>query len=178
MKEDVLADFKVAGGQGRAGIVAQFCLVTLQVAADAGADQVDRAKVTGTGGGEPAAEEHPQANLQAVSKKGGTGVIAHGRCVTVKAALNAGALQADRTRAGVAGDPCSAQVERAASEPVSGQRRLVGMLDLASSQADEAQPGTPGEYATLKEAIFQLKVDIRGDVFQVKPTDDPGTPKA
>jgi hypothetical protein len=39
------------------------------------------------------------------------------------------------------------------------------------------QAGMPDEDAVLKEAIFEHKVDIRGEVFQVKPTSNPGTPK-
>ena len=51
------------------------------------------------------------------------------------------------------------------------------MFDLASDQAEVGQAGTPGEDALLSRAIVQLKVDIRGEVFQVKPTGDPGPPK-
>jgi hypothetical protein len=33
------------------------------------------------------------------------------------------------------------------------------------------------ENALLQEAIFQFKVDIRNEVFQIKPTGDPGPTK-
>ena len=51
------------------------------------------------------------------------------------------------------------------------------MFDLASGQADASQAGIPGEDAFLQEAICQLKIDIRGEIFQIKPTGDPGPPK-
>ena len=78
---------------------------------------------------------------------------------------------------GVADDPCPAQVEHAAGEPVGVQGWLGGVFELASGQADGSQAGIPGEDAFLQEAICQLKVDIRGEVLQVKPAGDPGPPK-
>ena len=51
------------------------------------------------------------------------------------------------------------------------------MLEPASVQADEGHAGVPGEDAFLQEAIGQLEVDIRGEVFQVKPARDPSPPK-
>ena len=51
------------------------------------------------------------------------------------------------------------------------------MFELASGQDDSSQAGIPGEDAFLEEAIGQLKVDIRGEVFQVKPAGDPGPSK-
>ena len=51
------------------------------------------------------------------------------------------------------------------------------MFDLASGQAEESQAGIPGKNAFLKETVVQLKIDIRGEVFQVKPAGDPGTPE-
>ena len=88
-----------------------------------------------------------------------------------------GAEQADRADVGVADDRCPAQVEHAAGEPVGVQGWLGGVFESASGQADESQAGIPGEDAFLKEAIGQLEVDIRSEVFQVKPAGDPGPPK-
>jgi hypothetical protein len=51
------------------------------------------------------------------------------------------------------------------------------MFELASGQGYGSQTGTPGEDAFLQEAIFQLQADIRDEVFQVKPTGDPGPPE-
>jgi hypothetical protein len=51
------------------------------------------------------------------------------------------------------------------------------MFELASSQSDGSQAGIPGENALPQEAIFQLKVDICGEVFQIKRAGDPGPPK-
>ena len=78
---------------------------------------------------------------------------------------------------GVADDSCPAQEEHAAGEADGVQRWLDGVFELASVQGDGSQAGIPGEDAFLQEAICQLKVDIRGEVFQVKPTGDPGPPK-
>ena len=51
------------------------------------------------------------------------------------------------------------------------------MFESASGQPDESQAGTPGDDSFLQKAISQLKVHIRGDVLQIKPTCDPGPPK-
>jgi hypothetical protein len=51
------------------------------------------------------------------------------------------------------------------------------MFEPASGQPDESQAGTTGDDSFLQKAISQLKVDIGGDVLQVKPTGDPGPPK-
>ena len=133
-----------------------------------GAGQADRAVLTAAGGGEPFAEEYVLADVQAVGEKGGAGVVVQARPVAFEAAADVGThqadratAQADRTGAGVAGDRCPGEGEHAASEPVGGQRRLGGMFEPASGQADESQPGTPGEDALLQQAISQLKVDIR-----------------
>ena len=48
-----------------------------------------------------------------------------------------------------------------------------GCSSRASGQADESQPGTPGEDALLQQAISQLKVDICREVLQIKPAGDP-----
>ena len=92
-------------------------------------------------------------------------------------AADVGAEQADRAGLGVADDSCPVQVEHAAGEAVGIQGWLGGVFDLASGQADESQAGIPGKDAFLQEAICQLKVDIRGEVFQVKPAGDPGPSK-
>ena len=148
-----------------------------RLAADAGAEQADRAVVAGAGGGEPAAEEHVLVDLQAVGDQGGAGVVAQVRPVAVELAADVGAEQADRAVVGVADDRCPAQDQHAAGEPGGVQGWLGGVFELASGQADEGQAGIPGEDAFLQEAIGQLEVDIRGEVFQVKPTGDPGPPK-
>ena len=88
-----------------------------------------------------------------------------------------GTGQADRADLGVADDPCSGQVKHAAGEPDGVQGWLGGVFELASSQADGSQAGTPGKKAFLKEAIFQLEVDFRREILQVKPAGDPGAPK-
>jgi hypothetical protein len=51
------------------------------------------------------------------------------------------------------------------------------MFESAPGQTDECQAGTPGKDAFIQEAIFQLKVDVRDEVLQIKPTSDPGPPK-
>jgi hypothetical protein len=48
------------------------------------------------------------------------------------------------------------------------------VFELASGQGHGSQVGMLREDAFLQEAIFQLKLDIRGEVFQVKPAGDPG----
>ena len=51
------------------------------------------------------------------------------------------------------------------------------MFYQASGQNEASQTGTPGEDTFLQEAIFQLEVDIGGEVLQIKPTGDPSPPK-
>jgi hypothetical protein len=183
-EEHALAHLQAVSDQGRAGVVAQLRPITQEAAADVGAGQADRTAVASAGGGEPLAEEHVQADLQAVGEQRGTAIAVQVRPIAFEAAADVGAGQADRTTTqadrvggGVAGDRCPGQSEHAAGEPVGGQRRLGGMFEPASGQADESQPGTPGEDALLQKAIFQLKVDIRSEVLQIKPTGDPGPPK-
>ena len=71
-----LADLQAVGVQGGAGVVAQARPGAVEAAADVGAEQADRAIVAGAGGGEPAAQEHALADLQAVGVQGGAGVVA------------------------------------------------------------------------------------------------------
>ena len=151
--------------------------VAVEVAADVGAEQADRAAAAAAGGGEPAAEEHALADLQAVGDQGGAGVVAQLRPVAVEVAADVGAGQADRADVGVADDPCSAQAEHAAGEPFSVQGWLGGMFELASGQAEEARRASRARTPSSRRQSCQLQVDIRGEVFQVKPAGDPGTPK-
>ena len=69
-----LADLQVVGDQGGAGVVAQDRPVALEVAADVGTDQADRA-AAGTGGSEPE-ERHGPADLQTIGGQGRAGVVA------------------------------------------------------------------------------------------------------
>ena len=64
------ADLHVVGVKGGAGVVAQARPGAVEGAADVGGGQVDRAELAGAGGGEPA-EEHGQADLQAVGDRAG-----------------------------------------------------------------------------------------------------------
>ena len=74
--------------------------VTSRLAADVGAEQADRAEAAAAGGGEPAAAGITcLADLQAVGGQGGAGVVAQLRPVTVEAAADVGAEQADRAEA-------------------------------------------------------------------------------
>ena len=129
------------------------------------------------GGGEPAAEEHVLADLQAVGVQGGAGVVAQVRPVQSSWPPMWAPRRLTAPTLGVADDSCPVQAEHAAGEPGGIQRWLGGVFELASGQADGSQAGIAGEDAFLQEAIAQLKVDIRGEVFQVKPAGDPGPPK-
>src|SRR5205823_11298041 len=71
-----LADLQAVGVQGGAGVVTQIRPGAVEVAADVGADQVDRPVAAAAGGGEPVAEEHGLIDLQAVGVQGGAGVVA------------------------------------------------------------------------------------------------------
>jgi hypothetical protein len=51
------------------------------------------------------------------------------------------------------------------------------VFDLASGQVESSQAGIPSKDAFRQEAIFQFKADTRGEVFQVKPSGDPGSPQ-
>ena len=62
--------------------------------------RLDRAVLAGAGGGEPAAEVHVLADLQAVGVKGGAGVVAQGRPGAVEAGRRCG------RRAGGPRRPC------------------------------------------------------------------------
>ena len=86
------------------------------------------------------------------------------RPVEVEAAADLGTGQADRTGAGVASDPCPAQGEHPAAEPVGVQWPPAGMFELASVQSDESQPGTLGEDTFLQETVTQQETDIGGEV--------------
>ena len=97
-EEHALADLQAVGDQGGAGVVAQGRPGAVELAADVGAEQADRAVLAGAGGGEPAAEVHVLADLQAVGVQGGAGVVAQGRPVTVEVAADVGAGQAGPRR--------------------------------------------------------------------------------
>ena len=107
---------QAVGVQGGAGVVAQFRPGAVELAADVGAGQADRAVGAVAGGGEPAAEEHALADLQAVGVQGGAGVVAQFRPGAVELAADMGAEQVDSSVGAVADDPCSGQQERAAGE--------------------------------------------------------------
>ena len=102
-QKHVLADLQAVGDQGRAGVVAQLRPGTVELAADVGAEQADRAAVAAAGGGEPAGQEHVLVDLQAVREQGGAGVVAQLRPAAVELAADVGAGQADRAEAAAAG---------------------------------------------------------------------------
>jgi hypothetical protein len=77
----------------------------------------------------------------------------------------------------VADDPCTPQVEHATCEPVSVKGRLGGMLESASGQGERSQAGASGADAFIQIAILQLKVDIGGEVLQIKQAGDLGSSK-
>ena len=172
----VLADLQVVGHQGGAGIVTQARPGAVEVAADVGIGQADRAVLAGAGGGEPA-EEHGLVDPQVVGHQGGAGIVTQARPGAVEPAADVGAEQADGAALTVADDRCPAQVQHTAGDPGGVHRWFSGVLEPASDQADEGHAGGPGGDAFLQEAIGQLEVDIRDQVFQVKPTRDPGSPK-
>ena len=68
----------------------------------------DSAALAGAGGGEPSAEEHALADLEAaVSGQGGAGVVVQARPVTQEAGADVGTGQVDRAEAaaGSGGEP-------------------------------------------------------------------------
>jgi hypothetical protein len=71
--------------------------------------QIDRhiIIITAAGDGQPVAEVHALADLQAVSVQGGTGVVAQARPLTEEAAADADADQADRTSLAGADEPAA-----------------------------------------------------------------------
>ena len=172
-----LVDLHDVSVQRGAGVVAQACPGAVQLAADVGTGQVDRAIGTGADGGEPAVQEHALVDAQAVGLQGGAGAVAQARPPARQLAADVAAGQVDRAGLGVADDRCLVQAERAAGEPFGVQGRLGGVFEVASGQVEVRQAGIPGEEAFLQITISQLKVDIRGEVCQVKPADDPGRPK-
>jgi hypothetical protein len=117
------------------------------------------------------------STCQAVSNQGRPGAIAQARPVAIEPAADAGTAQAGRAPVGAADDSRPLQAKHAAGETLGVQGWLGGVFDLASGQGDGSQVGIPGENAFFQEAVAQFKVDIRGEVFQVKPAGDPGTPK-
>ena len=58
-KDHVLADLQVVGGKGGPGVVAQVRPAAVELAADVGAEQADRAVGAVAGGGEPAVDGSP-----------------------------------------------------------------------------------------------------------------------
>ncbi len=86
----VQADLQAVGEKGRAGVIAQARPVTYQAATDVSTGQADRAIFAGTGGGEPFAEKHVLAYLQAVGEQGRARVVAQIRPVAFKAAAYVG----------------------------------------------------------------------------------------
>lgn len=82
-----LADVQAEGVQGRAGVVAQGRPGPVEVAADVGPHQPDRAVAAAAGGGEPVAEKHGLIDLQAVGVQGGARVVAQLRPVTFEAGV-------------------------------------------------------------------------------------------
>ena len=142
-EEHVLADLQAVGGQGGAGVVAQLRPGAVELAADVGAEQADRAVVAAAGGGEPAAEEHGLADLQAVGVQGGAGVVAQLRPGAVELAADVGAEQADRAVIAAAGGG-----EPAAQVHV-----------LADLQAVGGQGGA-GVVAQLRPGAVELAADV------------------
>jgi hypothetical protein len=71
-----LIDLEAVGVQGGTGIVAQGRPGAVEVAADAGAGQADRAIFASARSGKPAAHQHVLIDLQAVRVHGGAGVVA------------------------------------------------------------------------------------------------------
>ena len=108
-QEHALADLQAVRGQGRAGVVAQLRPGAVEIAADMGAEQANRAMVAATGSGEPFAQEHALANLQALGGQGRAGVVAQLRPGTVEVAADVGAVQVDRAGARVSDYSCPGQ---------------------------------------------------------------------
>src|SRR5262249_57409684 len=125
VQEHGLADLQAVGGQGGPGIVAQVRPVTVKAAADVGAGQADRPADASADGGEPAAQEHVLADLQAVGGQGRAGIVTQVRPVTIKAAADVGAGQADRPADASAdgGEPAAQEHVLADLQAVGGQGR-------------------------------------------------------
>ena len=176
-EEHVLVDLQAVGDQGGAGVVAQVAPSQSRLPPMWAPSQADRAVLAA-----PVAVNPPRRNMswstcRPSALRAGPESLRRSAPAQSRLAADVGAEQADRAGVGMADDPCPVQVEHAAGEPVGVQRWLDWVFDLASGQANGSQVGIPGEDAFLQEAIFQLKVDIRGEVFQIEPTGDPGAPK-
>jgi len=128
-----------------------FAPGTVELAADVGAGQADRASAAAAAGGEPVAEKHALPDLQAVGEQGGAGVVVQLRPGAAELAADVGTGQDDPAAASVAYDPRTAQVEQAACEPGAVQRWLNGVFDLASGQDDISQAGIPSQDALPPE---------------------------
>ena len=98
----VLVDLQAVGVQSGPGVVAQLCPGAVEVAADVGAEQADRARPPLPVAVNPS-EEHVLADLQAVGGQGGPGVVAQLAPVQSRLDADMGAGQADRAVAAAAG---------------------------------------------------------------------------
>ena len=87
---------RLSAVQGGAGVVAQLRPGAIELAADVGAEQADRA-VSPLPVAVNSHEEHVLADPQAVGDQGGTGIVAQLRPRAAEAAADVGAEQADRT---------------------------------------------------------------------------------
>ena len=126
----------------------------------------------GAGGGEPTAEVHALADLQAGSVEGGAGVVAQARPGAVEAAADVGTAQADRAnvaRAG-SGEPAAQEYGLVDLQGVAAQggARLVAQArpiafeaaaDVGAGQADSALAAGAGggEPAEQQHALADLK---------------------
>jgi hypothetical protein len=77
----------------------------------------------------------------------------------------------------VADDSCPDQEEPVADEHPAVQGWLGGVLEQAADQDEAGQAGILGGDTLLEEAIRQLEADTRGEVFQIEPAGDLGSPK-
>jgi hypothetical protein len=91
------AHLQAVGVQGGAGIVAQGRPGAIEVPADVGASEANRAVFAAAGGGEPVTEKHVLIDLQAMGDQGGAGIIAQIRPGAVEVAADVGATQVDHT---------------------------------------------------------------------------------
>ena len=82
--------------QGGAGVVAQLAPVAVETGRRCGHRSADRAVFAAAGGGEPVAEKHVLADLQAVGEQGGAGVVAQLAPSQSRLAADMGTDQTDR----------------------------------------------------------------------------------
>ena len=150
-RNHVLIDLQAVRVQGWAGVVTQLRPVTYEAAEDVSADQADRTITAAAGGGEPSAEIHSLADLQAGGMKGRAVAIAHARLGAVEAAADVGTEQADRTelagaaaviprRRNMARLTCRASPPRAGPESL---RRLARRIEAAADVGAGPLPRRP-----------------------------------